>query len=329
QRTTLKQIARHLGVSATTVSRALNGQARRYRITPAMESRVRAAAQELGFTPNEVARGLRLNRTATIGLVIPDISNPFFAGIGHHVAIEARKRGYSLILCDSQDDAELEIAALNALRRRSVDGLLVCPVGQSMGHLKELERAGLPAVVMDRYFADLNLPSVASDNAGEAREATEYLIRCGYRRIGCIQGLAGTAPNEDRLKGYRNALARGDSFAEESGYIGAMQLLSGSRDVTAILAFASPIALGVLRAVSELGLRVPNDLSLITFDEQPYSAHLSLTSVAQRQVEMGETGFSLLMRWIQTREQRPTSGVVLPTGMIHRASVRRLCSESN
>jgi LacI family transcriptional regulator len=332
--TTLKRIAEQLGVSVTTVSRVLNGQARQYRISKSTEEAVRKLAREHHFVPNHLARGLRLNKTSTIGLIIPDISNPFFAGIARQIALGARGHGYSVILCDSQDNVELEIQSLELLRTRSVEGLVLCPVGLSADHLRGFEQGGLPIVLVDRYFSNLSLAYVASDNAAGAREATNYLLQCGHRRIACLQGLRGTTPNEDRLRGYREALAAahlpvdetlivGDSFSEQNGYIETKLLVRASKGFTAILALSNLISLGALRALAEEKIRVPDDVSIISFDDQPYSAYLAtpMTTVAQRHHEMGDVAVKLLFDRIRTPQPATSGGILLPTSLIHRQSV--------
>lgn len=336
-RTTLKGIAEQLGVSATTVSRVLSGQARQYRISQKMEAAVRRLAEEVGFTPNRVARGLRLNRTETIGVVIPDVSNPFFANIVRQIALGARGFHYSIIVCDSQDSEDLEIESLDLLRGRGVEGIVLCPVGRCAQHLAKFETGDLPIVLVDRYFPGLHLPYVASDNFSGAKEAATHLIQSGHRRIACLRGLTGTSPNEDRLRGYREALAEhripvdeslvvGDGFGEQSGYIALKLLLKAAGDFTAIFALSNLISLGAIRALTEEGLRIPDDISLISFDDQPYSAYLAapMTTVAQSSVEMGQIAMKLLFDRIHYPERIVQGGVLLPTNLIVRGSVRRL-----
>lgn len=334
---TLKRIADQLGLSTTTVSRALGGQARRYRIGRETERKVRELAQSLGFAPNQLARGLRLKRTSTIGLVIPDISNPFFAGIARQIALGARNSGYSVIVCDSQDTEGLEIESLELLRGRGVEGIVLCPVGRSAEHLARFEQDASPMVLVDRYFPGLQLPYVVSDNFAGARDAINHLIENGHRRIACLQGLCGTSPNEDRLRGYREAinaaglpldesLIVGDDFGEQSGYIATKLLLKSARDFTAIFAFSNLISLGVVRALAEEGLRIPADISLIAFDDQPYSAYLAapMTTVAQSAAEMGQIAVKLLFDRIQSPERAVQGGILLPTSLVVRRSVQDL-----
>jgi LacI family transcriptional regulator len=334
---TLQRIADQSGLSVTTISRVLSGQARRYRISKSTETTVRRLAKEASFVPNQLARGLRLKRTLTIGLVIPDISNPFFAAIAHQVILGTRKHGYSVILCDSQDETELERQSLELLQSRSVEGVVLCPSGQTGERLASFVGGRLPIVLVDRFFPHLPLPYVSSDNATGGRQATEMLIQHGHRRIACLQGLRGTAPNEARVRGYKEALAQhhlpvqpnlivGDSFTEQSGYIETKLLLRSEPGVKAILALSNQNALGAIRALTEEHRRIPADVSIVAFDDTPYSSYLAtpLTTVAQANSEMGEVAVKLLFDQIQSPHRQTKGGILLPTTLVMRESVRRL-----
>lgn len=336
-RPTLKAIARELGVSVTTVSRSLNGKAQEYGISPKTEEAVRKAAQRLNFSPDPLARGLRLNRTLSIGLIIPDISNPYFAAIAKNVEMAARAAGYSVILCDSEENTDLEAESLTLLRGRKVDGLIIAPVGQSAEHFETLQEERPPAVVIDRHFPRLKLPYVISDNYKGAMEATRHFIERGHRTIACVQGLARTSPNQERVRGYQAALTEhgiavdeslvaGSSFSEENGYICAKLLIKKSRGITAILALSNLIALGILRALSEEGIGVPEDVSVICFDDQPYCAYLNppMTAVEQNKEQMGRIAVRLLLDQIQSAQGPIQEGIVLPTRLIERGSVRQV-----
>jgi len=336
-RTTLKAIAQQLGVSATTVSRSLSGQARHYRIGKEMEAKVRSLAERMGFAPNHFARGLRLRKTSTIGLIVPDISNPFFGATARQIAVGVRRQGYSILLCDSQEDVGLEQQALELLQNWQVEGIVVCPVGQSGEHLAAVAQSGLPLVLVDRYFPELRVPYVAADNVAGARVATEHLIGKGHRRIACLQGLCGTSPNDQRLSGYRQALDShgipldpalivGDRFDEASGYRAMQRLLQTHPDVTALLCFCNPGALGAVRALAEARRAIPRGMSLVSFDDNPYAAHLAapLTTVAQPNAEMGDVALRLLFDQIQSRGEEPCAGILLPTRLIVRRSVKKL-----
>jgi LacI family transcriptional regulator len=319
----------------TTVSRAINGKAAEYGISKKTERAVLEAAKALRFSPDPMARGLRLSSTLSIGLLIPDIANPYFAEIAKNVEMAAREGGYSVILCDSQENTQLELESLSLLRDRKVDGLVVAPVGQSPRNLEQFQDGSLPVVVVDRYFPRLKLPYVVSDNYRGGLEATSYFIERGHRVIACVQGLAPTSPNRQRVRGYRAALKKhgiaaddtlvaGSSFGEENGYVHAKLLLKKRKDVTAILALSNLIALGILRALAEEGLRVPDDVSIICFDDQPYCAYLKapLTTVGQDNAQMGQIAVRLLLEQIRSRRPFTGEGIVLPTRLIERASVR-------
>lgn len=334
----LKSIAEGLGVSVSTVSRVLNGQARKYRIGIATEESVMAAAMKFNFTPNQIARSLRLNKTFTIGLLIPDIANPFFASIARNVAVDAEKQGYTIMLCDSQENTAMEISSIELMISRKVDGLVIVPVGQTCMHLKRFEKGTMPVVIVDRYFHDLKLPYVGSDNYGGALNAVQYLVDRGHRRIACMQGLANTTPNEERVRGYKDALARnkipldpalvaGQSFGDQISYIETKMLMKKCRDVTAVFALSNMIALGVIKALLEDGIRVFDDISMICFDDQPFLSFLAtpLTAIDQDNSRIGNVAVQLLFDQINgVRDKSQMEGILLPTRLIERESVRTL-----
>jgi LacI family transcriptional regulator len=334
---TLQSIADRSGVSVTTISRVLSGQADRYRISKETEAAVRKIAQEVNFVPNQLARSLRLKKTLKVGLVIPDVSNPFFAGIAQQVTLGARKHEYSVVLFDSQDNIELESRWLALLQSQHVEGVVLCPVGQSGQHLAQFAGGKLPLVMVDRFFPDLPFPYVSSDNLGGARQATEFLLDHGHRRIACLQGLPATSPNESRVRGYKEALAKhqvpfdaalvvGDSFSEQSGYIETKLLLRNDPDVTAILALSNLNALGALRALAEEKRNIPEDISIVSFDDPPHAAYLAtpMTSIAQSFSEMGEVAVKLLFDQIQSTRDPARGGILLPTSLVVRKSVKQL-----
>jgi LacI family transcriptional regulator, galactose operon repressor len=339
---TLQLLAERSGVSVTTVSRVLSGQATRYRISKKTEKAVRRLAEEFNFAPNQLARGLRLRKTLTIGLVVPEISNPFFAGIARQVTVGTRAEGYSVIVCDTEDNTDLENDSIRLLKSRNVEGILLCPVGQSSEHLKEFVAGRLPIVLVDRFFPDLSLPYVVSDNSSGAKQAMELLIANGHRRIACLQGLRGTSPNESRVQGYKEALAQhflpvddslivGDGFTEQSGYIETKLLLSTRPDVTAIFALSNLNALGAIRALTEERRSVPDDISIVCFDDSPCWPYMAtpVTCVSQAYSEMGEVAVKLLFDQIRSRRAHTKRGILLPTTLIARKSVKRLESPPN
>lgn len=340
RKVTMKALADDLGLSVSVVSRVLSGQAAKYRISRKSEEAILKAAKELDFSPNKLARGLRLNKTATFGLVIPDISNPFFSDIARHVAIEARKSGYSIILCDSEENTEIEKRSLRLLESWMVDGLIISPVGRMGNHLAELHTGGLPVVVVDRHFPDVDLPCVTSDNYTGGYDGTRHLLEHGHRSIGFVQGIPDSGSNIARVRGYKAALEEygvsfkknllvGDDFGEKSGYNSTKLLLKRKVRPTAVFLASNLIALGALRAFTEQGIDIPNDISVVAFDDEPHSPHLAtpMTTIAQQTAEMGRIAVKLLSKQLEGDEQPVPQGIMLPAKLIPRESVRDLRGE--
>lgn len=334
---TLGSIAGKFGISVSTVSRILSGKARQYRISENTERLVKAEADRLGFAPNQIASSLRLRKTNTVGLIIPDISNTFFAGVARSVEIEARRNGYFIILCDSRENPGNEMESIRLLKSRNVDGLIISPVGRIGDYLKQLRDEDLPIVLLDRYFPGVDLPHVTSANYEGAFEATELLIKKGHRRIACIQGLPDASTNLDRVAGYRDALAHneievderlisGRDFSEDNGYRETKKLLSGSDKPTAIFSLGNLSTFGVIRALSEEGLSIPGDVSIVSFDDHYYSPFLAtpITAVAQQMEQIGQSAVKLFCEQLDKTSQAKTSGIYLPTSLNERSSVRDL-----
>lgn len=335
--TTLQSISDKLGISISTVSRVLNGKSNKYRISKKTQELVLNAAKDMGYSPNQVARGLRLNKTFTLGYIIPDISNPFFSSIAQSVERSARKLGYSVLISDTGENTEIESQTIKIFMERKVDGLIISPVGQNLEHITTLKKSNVPMVLIDRYFPDLNIPFVTSDNFNGALNAVSHLIENGHKRIACIQGLSNTMPNIERVRGYREAFKKygleidetmivGDSFGEENGYIETKILLKKSLIPTAIFAVSNLISLGALRALNEESLNVPNDVSIISFDDQPYSNFLAapMTCVTQQSSEIGFIATKILIDQIESKRVFESNGIFLPTKLIIRKSVNNI-----
>jgi LacI family transcriptional regulator len=330
----LRDVAALAGTSIPTASRVLNDLGSRYRISAKTQARVRQAAADLRFAPNLVARSLRLGTTRTLGLVMPDIGNPFFAAIARSVSSEAHARGYAVLLADTANDTRREIELLEVLSTRQPDGLVVVPVGQDAAHLQRFETSPVPVVLVDRSFPHVRLPSVVSDNRQGAADAVDYLISRGHRRIACLRGLTGTLPDTERLQGYRDALARhgirfdprlvaGVGFGLEEGRRGTRALLDSGVRFTAIFAFSNLLGVGALETLRGAGVDVPREVSLVSFDEQPYSAALSvpMTTVRQNPAEIGRRAVAMLCERIGKAHPPPPEAAVVPTALEPRASV--------
>lgn len=337
----IRDLAEILGLSITTVSRVLNGKAKKYRIREETQKRVLQAARQYNYTPNKLARGLKLARTETLGLIIPDISNPFFADIAQSIEKEARSKGYSLILCDSGEDPLIEKELIDLLLSHKVDGIIIAPMGTDYKHIIHTYNSGMPLVVVDRCFPETGLPFITSDNFQGGYDAVNYLISMGHRKIACIQGFPKSRPTIERLRGYMDAfrnnsipidksLIVGDDYSTENGYKQTRILFSMEDPPTAIFALSNLIGLGVIKAVDEMGLKIPENLSLISFDEQPYSAFLGtpMTTIAQKKSEMGQLAVDILLKYITNKEYRKkVINITLKTNLIIRNSVKKLSGQ--
>ncbi len=336
KKTGIKQLAEYLALSPSTVSRVLNGKADDYRISKKTQQRVMRAARQMNYSPNQLARGLKIDKTETLGLIIPDIANPFFSSIAKSIEQEARKKSYSIILCDSHDNIELENHLLELLLNRKVDGIIIAPVGTEKAHLEEIYNSETPMIIIDRYFKNCPIPHVCSNNYKGAYDAITYLIANGHRNIACIQGLTGTTPTQDRVKGYLNALkknkiplhsdwVRGNSFSEQNGYQQSVWLLKKYPQITAIFALSNLISLGVMRGINESGRSIPDNISLISYDEQPFSALLEtpMTTIEQPKTCIGKHAVSALIKQIETGKA-PEKSIQLNNKLIKRKSVKKI-----
>jgi LacI family transcriptional regulator len=331
---TLEQVAAAAGVSPSTASRALAGKARQCRISPKTEQAILQAARGLGFQASHVARSLRNRRSGLIGLLVPDASNPFFAAIARKATVFAERHNLSTLLADSHDSIEHEQELLTHLLSRQVEGLIIASIGGKHAHLQELQRKGANVVVVDRWFTDVLLPTVTSDNERGAFIAASAIIEKGHRAIGCLQGRLGTSSNDERLQGFKNALhqnqlgfnpslIRGDDFSEPSGYRSTCELLDAHPDVTALFAFSNQNALGALRALGERRLSVPEDVSLVMFDDAPFAEYLAAPlSVIRQDVEaIGSTAAEMLIEQIKTGTKPKDLLYRVPVEFIPRNSI--------
>lgn len=339
---TLNDIASKAGVSVSTVSRVLNNKTKKYRISQETESLILKAAKKLNYRPNQLARGLRLKKTHTIGLIVPDISNPFFAHVTRIIQTHAYQAGYSLIVCNTDEDIETELEQVELLISKGVDGFIVMPVGTTSSHIKKLMDEYVPLVLLDRSFDDLDTSSVVVDNYTGAYKATEYLISMGHSRIAVIQGLPDTYTNNARVKGYLDALKDGGievnrnylvgkDFRKENGYIETKFLLGLEQPPTAIFTTSDLITLGSLEALSEEKLIIPDDVSLVSFDDVDFAPFLfaPLTAVRQPKEIMGEVAVKLLIDGLRSKGINDYRKIVLKSELVVRGSVKKLANTVN
>lgn len=297
-------VAVRANVSPAVVSYVLNNGPRP--VASATRERVLRAIEELGYRPNAVARALKLRRTETIGLVVPDNSNPYFAELAKAIEDLAYAAGYALVLGNSSNDAERESAQLRTISQRQVDGLLF--IGSSPHtDLSQLHDDGIPVVLLDRTSDDYAFPSVVVDNRAGARAGVTHLIRHGHRRVACIAGPADLPAANEREAGWREALrahriARSGvleraPFSREGGYLAAHRLLGLPDRPTAIFASADLQGIGALRACHEAGLSVPDDVALLGFDGTQESEYTTppLSVVSQPIGEIAAKSIEILL----------------------------------
>lgn len=259
---TLVSIAERSGCSISTVSRVLSGNAAKYRISQRTVARVTEEVKRCNYTPSLLAKGLRTNRTDTIGLLIPNIENSFFAGVAGVVIRESRNYNYKVVVVDTQEDERNEQDGLSALLARRVDGIVAAPCGSNSELFASVQEGGMPLVLIDRYLPDAGMLSyVTTDNYRGAVMATEYLLENGHRRIACIQGTPHSMPVRDRVRGFGDTLrahglgdrivVTGEDFSVQNGYLETKLALAQAERPTAIFALSNLILLGVVKAVHE------------------------------------------------------------------------------
>ncbi len=302
---TIKDIARRASVSVATVSYVLNDT--RY-VSPELRARVIEAIEELGYRPNLVARSLRQSRTRTIGLIVPDNSNPFFAEIAKGVEDSGFDVGYSVILCNSNAMPERELAYLEMLSAKQVDGIIFIATTAEVRHIRPLVEGGIPAVIFYRDSSDMDVDRFMIDNHQAGYLATEHLIELGHEHIACIQPASATTPSALRVTGFKRALddhglrydealmPRGDNLISGGQRIGA-QLLASGREFTAVYAGNDAMAIGCIRALRDQGVRVPDDVSVIGTDDIMLASVFepSLSTIAQPKYEAGRQAVDMLM----------------------------------
>lgn len=288
----LMDVARHAGVSAGTVSRVLSGEPS---VSPALVEAVEKSIAELGYRPNKLARGLRRQRTQTLGFVVPDITNPFFAELALSVEVAAAEQGYNLFLGNSRNSSETEWEYLQNLLDHQADGLIVVPAEETRGLPLTLRTT--PVVVLDREIPDRHVDFVGVDHQAGAREIVQYLAGLGHRVIACIAAPEGLGVGDQRYAGYAEVaapllkeaglrpeayVARGP-FSFEAGVEVARSLLSLDPPPTAIFASNDQQAIGAIRHCQSAGLTVPDDVSVAGFDDIPLAALVTprLTTVRQ------------------------------------------------
>lgn len=332
KKNTLIDIAKITGYSKTTISRVLNGKAEEYRISESAKKNILQVIKELNYEPNIVAQMLRNNISKTIGLLVPHIDNPFFANIASIVIREAKSFNYTVMLIDTQEDPMQEEKAIDSLLARNIDGIILVPSSDSPSKLGKVA-AQKPLILIDRYFEGYDLPYVSTDNFEGAYQATKLLLESGHERILCIQGPEISITTKERVRGYKEAIQKmgnpeylmikGNDFSIQNGYIETELALTLKNRPTAIFAQSSTILLGVIEALNEHKIKVPEDISLISFDDNLYLDYLNppITRIAQPLVNIGVIAVKMLMQKI-TEGTDLHSSILLKPNIIKRDSIK-------
>ncbi len=327
--TTIREVAERSGVSITTVSHVVNNT--RF-VSEDVRKRVEDAIRETSYQPNALARSLRRGKTHTIGLILPDSGNPFFAEIGRAVEGEAFARGYSVIFCNTESSPVREDFYLEVLAKKRVDGIILVSGGLPKQAYIQVHDQQTPLVVVDRDSSDLAIDAVLTDNLGGGLLATRHLIGLGHTRIACLTGPSSVSPSAQRVNGYRQALLeagltydenlvrRGDYLAA-TGWTNGRELLRMPDRPTAIFACNDMMAIGVLRAAAEVGLNVPSDLALVGFDDIELAAYSNppLTTIAQDKQKIAEISVNMLVEKIGSQEINGRREFLQPTLVVRKS----------
>lgn len=347
---TITDVARSAGVSTSTVSNLLNGRSKRMR--PQTEKRILEAINELGFKPNQAARQLKLGQARIIGIIVPSVANPFYGVFAHHVEKTALECGYQVLLCNSERDFERERRYAEELWGYGVRGVIFGSSLTQYTHLEPLIAQGLNLVAFDRLSQEADqraIDSIGVDNLLAARLATKHLLALGHRRIGFLSGSVATVSRLDRLKGYKSALSEagvevedsliwqgatngafGDADALELGRQGAHELFSNINPPTAIFAINDMYALGAYSGARDLGLHIPEDVSIVGVDDIMLTeiAQPPLTTIRQPIQQIAELATKRLIGRLEETVTKPQEHIVLAPRLIVRSSTARFSKQN-
>lgn len=327
---TIKDIAVKANVSYGTVSRALNNK---YGVKKETRQRVRALAAKMGYSPNAIARGLVKKTTNTIGLVIPDILNPFYPGVASGIEDKAVKGGYSVFFCNTNHDKKREILSLKLLAEKRVDGIILAPGLEDSNVSDSLTSGDIPIVHICRRYTDANKSFVVIDDERGGFLATKHLIEQGYKKIGFIGAKDQSLNLNERFEGYVQAFHKfgleideryiySSDFKRQTGYRIVRNMLANGEYPRAIFAENDLLALGVIQGIREAGLSIPEDIAVVGFDDIPIASfpEVQLTTICQPKHEMGEIAVSILLDQLSGRNTQPRKVILEPRLIVRKSS---------
>lgn len=328
RRVTMADVAREAGVSLMTVSRALNDKDG---ISEATRMRIHEVIDRLGYRPSSIARGLVTKRTGTIGLVVPDNSNPYFSEVARGVEHAAYAQDYNVFLCNTEEDAAREQAVLHSLAEKLVDGLVVCSSRLDQNDLLAILKYFSAQVLVNRSLENSEAAALLSDDENGVREAVQHLLQRGHCAIGMLAGPERSFSGQVRLRGYRGALndagvpynpdwVQNCAPMVDASQQAAIDLLTRHPELTAIVCFNDLVAVGALKACAELGRSVPDDVAIIGFDDIPLASLVTppLTTIHVPRYELGVLAGKTLLAQINGKEARGEQ--VLPVKLMIRGS---------
>jgi LacI family transcriptional regulator len=328
--TTINDVAKQAGVAPITVSRVINNSGY---ISKETRCRVEQAISALGYVPNALARGLRSKRTNTLALVMTDITNPFFTNIARGVEDVASESGFSVIYCNTDESETEEFKYAQILAQKKVDGIILVPACCQSKTVEFLQSLDIPVVLLDRRIPDVQIDTVRCDSIAGAYELVRILIGLGHRRITMISGQRGVSTAEDRVIGYHRAMTEAGleeneqvyfgSFTQDSGYELAQKALASPNPPTAFVGANNFITIGIMKALRNSKLRVPEDISLVGFDDLPLPLFIDepfLTVAVQPAYEMGKKVAELLLNRLVAKVSEECQEVILPIEIIQRKS---------
>jgi LacI family transcriptional regulator len=334
RRPTQYDVAKLAGVSQAAVSKVLNNPTAAS-FPEETRQRIFKAVDTVGYQPNVLARSLRMGKTQMLGLIFPDSANPFFAEIGRHIESLAYNLGYSVILCNTGGSPERERFYADTLARKQVDGIIFVAGGNRSDNLLLLSEHGIPVVVVDRDLSNCAVDTVLLDNFSGGVKATRHLLELGHQKVGCITGPSNVNPSAERASGFKAALQerglpadeemiRQGDFQLESGWKRAFEILERQEPPTAIFACNDLMAVGALRAAAELKLSVPEDLSIVGFDNIDLASYSTppLTTIAQPTSEIGIRAVTMLVERIKDREREPRCELLEAVLIVRGSSAR-------
>jgi len=320
----LKDVAQHIGVSAALVSYVLNGKEKEARVGAEMAKRIKKAAAELNYQPNLIAKSLKMGKTKTIGLIVADISNPFFSTIARIIEDEAKKHGYVVIFGSSDESADKQLDLIDVFSTRLVDAFIIAPAAGTEEQIQNIINRGVPVVLMDRFFPNLKVDCVHINNLNASGKAVKQLIKNGRKKIGMLAYDTTQSHMQDRKQGYKAALKEKNIRFKKEWLIEAsyqhlekdvadkIKPLLKPLQIDALFFATNSLAVAGLKEINKLGIKVPDDLAIISFDESDafdffYSP---VTYVSQSLADIGKEAIKLVINRLHSKSKKNTNVIV-------------------